>query len=221
MFNLIVSGGLESHRRGTISSTRVLEYTENQIAAKFKSSGSLDIAAMMSLPTILMTEGMGDDIVIIGWLSRIELRNGEYLLQYSHDHDCPRLTNADVYGMAKDLQIDDWEFSRNHWAIKDVDLFQVLYRRNIGHRQIPQVFRLSTNPVRPRLISLMMPFSAEFDRVHQCIKAALEAEMYECQRADNFWVHDHIVQDIIELICTAKVVVCDLSGKNPNVFYEA
>ena len=29
------------------------------------------------------------------------------------------------------------------------------------------------------------------------------------------------MQDIVELICTSQVVVCDLSGKNPNVFYEA
>ena len=29
------------------------------------------------------------------------------------------------------------------------------------------------------------------------------------------------MHDIIELICTSKVVICDLSGKNPNVFYEA
>ena len=40
------------------------------------------------------------------------------------------------------------------------------------------------------------------------------------QRADNFWLHAHIMQDIIELICTSKVIICDLSGKNPNVFYE-
>ena len=53
------------------------------------------------------------------------------------------------------------------------------------------------------------------------MKATLEADGYQCQRADDMWVHDHIMTDIIELICTSAVVVCDLSGKNPNVFYEA
>ena len=29
------------------------------------------------------------------------------------------------------------------------------------------------------------------------------------------------MQDIVELICTSKVVICDLSNKNANVLYEA
>ena len=29
------------------------------------------------------------------------------------------------------------------------------------------------------------------------------------------------MHDILELISTSKVIICDLSGKNPNVFYEA
>ncbi|MDE2364140.1 MAG: hypothetical protein KGM42_15795 [Hyphomicrobiales bacterium] len=66
----------------------------------------------------------------------------------------------------------------------------------------------------------MMPFSAEFDGVYQSIKAVLEGASYECRRADDFWLHAHIMQDVVELICTSRVVICDLSGKNPNVFYE-
>lgn len=29
------------------------------------------------------------------------------------------------------------------------------------------------------------------------------------------------MQDVVSLICKSSVVICDLSGKNPNVFYEA
>lgn len=221
MFNLIVSDGLEGERRGSISANRVFEYTEPLIAARFKPAGGLDVAGAMSLPTVFMREGTGNEVVYIGWLSRIELRSGEYLFHYSHDRDFPCLTNSDVFAMSRDLQIDSWEFKRNHWAVKDIDLFQVLYRRRVGHPALPQVFQLSANPVKPKLVTLMMPFSAEFEGVHQSIKSALEAEMYQCQRADNFWLHAHVMQDIIELICTSKVIICDLSGKNPNVFYEA
>jgi hypothetical protein len=66
----------------------------------------------------------------------------------------------------------------------------------------------------------MMPFSGEFSAVYQTIKSTLEAEGFECKRADDFWLHAHILHDILELICTAKLVISDLSGKNPNVFYE-
>jgi hypothetical protein len=34
------------------------------------------------------------------------------------------------------------------------------------------------------------------------------------------WEHSVIVQDIFRLIFRAFIVVCDFSGRNPNVFYE-
>ncbi|NOD49401.1 hypothetical protein GS624_18970 [Ruegeria sp. HKCCD5849] len=220
MFNLIVSGGIESERRGSISSGRVFEYTDDHLVERFKPAGRLD-PSVTSLPTVLMEEGTSNEVVGIGWLTRVELRGQEYQLHFTLDPEIPRLTNADLLEMAPQLQIDDWEFSRNHWAIKDVDLFQSLFRRANSSRPAPNVFQLSNNPVVPNLVSMMMPFSGSFSQVHQTVKAAIEAEGYECRRADDFWMHPHIMQDIIELICTSRVVICDLSGKNPNVFYEA
>ena len=40
-----------------------------------------------------------------------------------------------------------------------------------------------------------------------------------CQRADDIWINNHIVDDIINLIWRARVVIADLSLRNPNVFY--
>jgi hypothetical protein len=221
MFNLIVSGGLESDHRGSIIASRVLEYTDDDVRDRFMPGGKLDITAIKSLPTVLMQEGTSDEIAGIGWLSRVELRGKDYALQYALDPGLPRMTNADISALASELQIANFEFSRNHWAIKNVDLFQVLYRHKAAQRPVPTVFQLSEKPVSPNLISMMMPFSESFRRPYQTVKAALETEGYECKRADDFWLHDHIMQDIIELICTSRVVICDLSGKNPNVFYEA
>lgn len=221
MFNLIVSGGLESDRRGSIIAERVLEYTSDLLSERFMPTGEMDISAVLELPTILMGEGVADEVAYFGWLNRVQKRGREYLLQYAVDPDVPRLTNADIRSLASELHIDDFEFHRNHWAIKDVDLFQVLYRQKVAQRPIPAVFKLSSNPVKPKLVSMMMPFSGAFDRVHRTVKAAIEPEGFECRRADDFWMHAHIMQDIIELICTSQVVICDLSGKNPNVFYEA
>ena len=132
----------------------------------------------MSLPTVFMQEGTSDEIVGIGWLSRVELQGRDYQLRFTLDPMIPRLTNSDLHAMASELQMEDWEFSRNHWAIKNVDLFQVLYRKKVGERPVPR-------------------------------------------RADDFWLHPHIMHDILELITTSQVIICDLSGKNPNVFYEA
>jgi hypothetical protein len=221
VFNLIVTGGLENDRRGTITSDRVFEYTPDHIAERLQPGGQLDATAVLAFPTILMNEGTTNEVVRIGSLSRVELRGREYRLEFFTDPEIPRMTNADIFGLAHELNMHEFEFSRNHWAVKDVDLFQVLYRSRQSQQPRPTVFRLSSNPVNPRLISLMMPFAANFTRVYDTLKTAITAEGYTCTRADDIWVHDHIMQDIIELICTSKVVICDLSGKNPNVFYEA
>lgn len=220
MFNLIVSSGLENDRSGTIMAERVFEHTSDAMTARFKPRGQLDIAALCALPTIFMNEGVGNQVAAVGWLSRVELRGGELRLHYYYDPAIPRLTNAEIYALSDDLTIDDWEFSRNHWAVKDVDLFQILYQRKVAQPAAPTVFQLSSNPVNQRLVSMMMPFSGNFTQVYQTVRSSLEGEGYECKRADDFWLHAHIMQDIIELICTSKVVICDLSEKNPNVFYE-
>jgi hypothetical protein len=39
-------------------------------------------------------------------------------------------------------------------------------------------------------------------------------------RADDFWEHQFVIQDIVNLISRARIVICDCSGRNPNVFYE-
>lgn len=221
MFNLIVSGGLENNRRGSIMGGRVFEYTPDKLEEQFKPNGILDISGVMALPTLFMEEGIGAEIARIGWLTRIERKGTDYQLHYSIDSDIPLMTNSEIYELASDLHMDDFEFHRNHWAIKDVDLFYVLHRKKLGKRDTPTVFQLSDKPVNPKLVSFMMPFSGAFTSVYQDVKAVLEADGYQCQRADDMWVHAHIMSDIIELLCTSAVIVCDLSGKNPNVFYEA
>src|SRR5580704_2749429 len=141
MFSVIVSGGLEEHR-GPIAIGRVFEHTDDAIAARFKPDGQLDTGAVLRLPTIFMNEGVDDEIARIGWLTRVERRRTEYELQYSYDREIQPLTNADIRAMAGALRMDDWEFSRNHWAIKDVDLFEALYRQNHAHGPAPRVFQL-------------------------------------------------------------------------------
>lgn len=42
----------------------------------------------------------------------------------------------------------------------------------------------------------------------------------ECLRADDIWDANAVIQDVVGLIDGASVVICDCSGRNPNVFYE-
>ena len=67
----------------------------------------------------------------------------------------------------------------------------------------------------------MMPFQSSLSSVYESIKLAADDSGLTCSRADDIWNHSTVIQDIFSLIFKSFIVVCDFSGKNPNVFYEA
>ncbi len=68
---------------------------------------------------------------------------------------------------------------------------------------------------------VLMPFDAEFDDVYQSFIAEILSDVgYEVQRADDLVSHQNILKDVLEGITSADLVVADLSGSNPNVYYE-
>lgn len=85
----------------------------------------------------------------------------------------------------------------------------------------PSVFDVPDEGLDPQLVAVMMPFAAEFEPVFQAIKDACDPMMLKCIRVKDIWESSAIIQDVFGLIFRANVVVCDYSGKNPNVFYEA
>lgn len=50
-------------------------------------------------------------------------------------------------------------------------------------------------------------------------RAAADAEV-RCRRADDIWEAPAIIQDVVNLIDRSRIVVCDCTERNPNVFYE-
>jgi hypothetical protein len=68
---------------------------------------------------------------------------------------------------------------------------------------------------------IVMPFSKEFDAVYgQGIRPACVAANLTCARVDEQVFLDHILSRIYTEVAAADLVIADLSGRNPNVFYE-
>jgi hypothetical protein len=68
---------------------------------------------------------------------------------------------------------------------------------------------------------VIMPFGSQLDNLYDlAIKPAVESENLECIRADKLPGGGNILADIVEHIHKAKVVIADLTGNRPNVFYE-
>ena len=95
--------------------------------------------------------------------------------------------------------------------------------KTIGRKIVfsPSIFSIPSDPVDPNLISVMMPFSSDFNNVYSAISSAAISAGYTCKRVDDIWNHSTVIQDVFSLLFQSFIVVCDFSGKNPNVFYEA
>jgi len=60
-----------------------------------------------------------------------------------------------------------------------------------------------------------------FDRLYkEQIKPVVEASGFKCVRADDIFSPTLILEDIWIHILKCKVIIADVTGRNPNVFYE-
>ncbi len=68
---------------------------------------------------------------------------------------------------------------------------------------------------------LVMPFAKEFDTVSNSIKRVVEGELgIACLRTDELLGGGNIIEDILRGLATSELVIVDVTGRNPNVFYE-
>lgn len=66
-----------------------------------------------------------------------------------------------------------------------------------------------------------MPFDESFDDTYQLgIKASCEQTNAYCERVDEQIFQETILDRIYNQIARADLIIADMSGRNPNVFYE-
>jgi len=70
------------------------------------------------------------------------------------------------------------------------------------------------------LCFVLMPLADEFIPIYNVIKEVVENSKLKCIRSDEISRPGIIIEDIYENIQKAFILIADLTGKNPNVFYE-
>jgi hypothetical protein len=53
------------------------------------------------------------------------------------------------------------------------------------------------------------------------IKKCVEEHDIKCERADERFISEPIVQNVKSKIASAEIVIVDFTGRNPNVYFEA
>ena len=244
MYNFIVTATAEcwDTSPATFLRSRIFEYTSNDIKARFAKLGKTEIDEMAKLPCLFTYEEPVGKYAQIGRITEFRERSREVRIKFELDKFLPKIGVDELKKLEWELDIGDWEFSRTHWALKDVDLLQVLLDASVITEQSreksyfkdyhivedntntivrPRVFRILKNEVEADLVSVMRPFDSSFNSVQTTLKKACNSLKLNCNDANEIWEESEILQDVFSLIYRSKVVICDFSNRNPNVFYEA
>ena len=222
MYNLLVQYMAWEGGTGTVSVDRLFEHTDETLQNQFKNGKTVQFDKLMRMPCLFMMEGRQDGLAHVGAITRIRSSASDILIDYFFDANIDPIPNKVIFSDRADFDIrSEFEFSRTHWAVKDIDLFRTLLRLSQPLRGSPKVFSIAKNEkIERTLASVMMPFGVAFSPVYEAIQSAAAEVGLICRRADEIWETPAVIQDIVNLIDKSFIVVCDCTGRNANVFYE-
>lgn len=224
MFHLLVSYGGWAEESDSVNLGRCFEYTSDELTLLFKPGGEVDLQKINEIPALFVSEigGDGPQQARVGKITNAWINGRELHFEYALDVGIPSIANSKLQELQRELGIGSFEFSRTHWAIKGADLYKVLFKSHVANLPAAKVFRLdAVDGTEESLVSVMMPFGRSFDNVHEELVAAAAACEMQCLRADDIWDHDAVIQDVVSLINRSRIVICDCTDRNANVFYEA
>lgn len=128
MFNFLVTGksnawGLPAYEydRG-----RFGEYSSPAVMQKFKNLDATAIEELKSFPALFAYEGETHS-VRVGYLRRIKERVSSILIEYEFEEGIPEIPFSKISDLKIRLDIQKWEMGRTHWAVKEEDLFEILF----------------------------------------------------------------------------------------------
>ena len=121
-------------------SGRVFEHTDKVLKGQFTVGDGPDFGALMKLPCLFTYEGI-DVVGSIGRISEVRSDNRQFEIIYALPNFYPkiRLNEERVFqalGMGANRS---YERGRTHWAVKDVDLFEVTTRLLHERGNVPVV----------------------------------------------------------------------------------
>ena len=238
MYNLIVTSDCEAweRTRSSMPLSRLGEYTPQSLKDRYRRLDEAARAELQSFPTLFAYESPCEKAARLGRVKRFRASSGDQVrFELTHTPHAPPISHELIEELAWDLEIADWEMSRTHWAVKDVDLVDVLGDAITLPGGLltsgavppvptidiaPTVFSLPSAEREADLVALMMPFDPAHAPVLQAVREACGRAGLRCVRADDIWEDSAIIQDIFALIYRSRIVIADLTDLNGNVLYE-
>lgn len=223
MYSAIFSANGWRDNADSFPLSRIFEYTDQNIVTRFQpgAANTTNFAELIKLPTLFLAEQYRGVLpaAYVGYITQARIVGANVSLEYHYDPLLPAVAGELLTNSG--LQIGLTVFNRTHWAIHDFDLFRFLARHQRPPRRLPTAFAvLAPERIDRSLCAAMMPFAPQFGPVYAKLQEIATSIGMECLRADDIWNADAVIQDVVGLIDRASVVICDCTGRNPNVFYE-
>lgn len=127
--------------------------------------------------------------------------------------------------------IDEWYKRERENLLKEIDAsyysrlpesWKVLLQLHQAKKPavVPSAVSTSSTLITKPMCFVRMPFESRQEVYEHAVRPAAEAAGLECYLAEDPFSPEPIVRNIINSIFSADVVIADVSGRNPNVFYE-
>lgn len=71
-----------------------------------------------------------------------------------------------------------------------------------------------------KLVFVLTPFHDNYQETYEVIRSLCTEAGFRCLRGDEQFVAGDILAHILQLLVQARLVIANIDGRNPNVFYE-
>lgn len=81
-------------------------------------------------------------------------------------------------------------------------------------------FRAPDYVIDPKLILVLTPFAEEERETFETVQRVCSKAGFRCVRGDEEYTPSDVLTHVVRLIVKARIVIANVSSRNPNVFYE-
>lgn len=239
MFTIVVDAAGVGERipatgfQGKMGRDRLLEGTDARLRARLNALGEEDLErSLVACPVLWCPEHSPNDpeeaLAHVGRFDRLRVDEREVHYTFKPYEGFEAIPVHRLQEMDDFFRFGEWGWHRTKMVVMEDDVFDVLGPDVIASRvaaatdpNVPSLFNIEPKS-HDKLVCVMMPFTlVQLEPVFAKIDRELARIGIACERADTDLSARRIIDKVATLIYNADAVVCDFTGTNPNVFYEA
>ncbi len=169
MYNLLVTvnAGAWDSPSYVLGRGRFLEHTSDELKERLGTLSDQAVAELTGLPTLFAYESPVSAPSQVGWIKTIQTRQADIRITFQRDPSIQPIDPAKIDEMAWDLDLGGGELDRTHWAVKEVDLLEVLRKAGLfgaGEKREERIYKFSRRTLLNACDVLRRIGHSEFDR---------------------------------------------------------